>query len=600
MLMQTYEARLDALRAELKRRGLTGFIVPISDEHMSEYVGDYAQRLAWISGFGGSAGLGIVLADRAAIFVDGRYTVQVLEQVEERLFSYEDFGTASVTDYLAQNTSAGDVIGYDAWLHSGDWVKAVAKGAAKGGATLQATDGNPIDSVWSDQPVRPDAVLTVHPDDAAGESAAAKRARVADVLAKDGLDATVVTALDSVMWLFNIRGDDVANTPVALSYALVDASGMAQLFIAPEKLTDDVRAALGNQVALRDYAEFPAALAELSGKKVAVDPERAPAAVFETLEKASAKLTRRRDPIVLMKALKNVTEQAGTIAAHERDGIALTRFLKWASEELVKGGHDELSAAAQLRSFREELGGLKDLSFRTISATGPHGALPHYSVDEDSNLAIKTGHLYLVDSGGQYQDGTTDVTRVVAVGEPTEEMRRRYTQVLKGHIALNRAVFPDGTTGGQLDALARQYLWADGVDYAHGTGHGVGSYLSVHEGPQRIAKSSGPQPGTGEPLRAGMIVSNEPGYYKAGEFGIRIENLELIEERTIEGAEHKMLGFRALTLAPLEPRLIDVALLSAEEREWVNAYHVRVLAAIGPHLAAAEAMWLSAQCAPLA
>ncbi len=599
MLMQTYEARLDALRAELKRRGLAGFIVPISDEHMSEYVGDYAQRLAWISGFGGSAGLAVVLADRAAIFVDGRYTVQVQEQVEERLFSYEDFGTASVADYLAKNIGAGDVIGYDAWLHSGDWVKSVARGAAKAGATLAATTGNPIDAVWSDQPARPDTVLTVQPDEAAGETAADKRARVAAALAKEGFDATVVTALDSVMWLFNVRGDDVANTPVALSYALVDSSGMAQLFIAPDKLTDDVRAALGNQVALRDYAEFPAALTELSGKRVAVDPERVPAAVFETLEKAGAKLTRHRDPIVLMKALKNQAEQAGTIAAHERDGIALTRFLKWAGEELVKGGQDELSAAAKLRAFREELGCLKDLSFRTISATGPHGALPHYSVDEDSNLAIESGHLYLVDSGGQYQDGTTDVTRVVAVGEPTAEMRRRYTQVLKGHIALNRAVFPDGTTGGQLDALARQYLWADGVDYAHGTGHGVGSYLSVHEGPQRIAKSSGPQPGTGEPLRAGMIVSNEPGYYKAGEFGIRIENLELIEERIIAGAEHKMLGFRALTLAPLELRLIDTALLSAEEREWVNAYHARVLAAIGPHLSAAEADWLTQQCAAL-
>ena len=599
MLMQPHEARLDALRAELAHRGLTGFIVPISDEHMSEYVGEYAQRLAWISGFGGSAGLGIILADKAAIFVDGRYTVQVRDQVDERLFSYENFGTASLAAYLADHCGAGDVIGYDAWLHSGDWVKAVAKGAAKSGATLMAVDGNPIDAVWSDQPSRPDAVLSVQPDTYAGETAAAKRTRVAETLNKDGFDATVVTALDSVMWLFNLRGDDVANTPVALSYALIAADGMAQLFVAPEKLTDDVRAALGNQVTLRAYSEFPAALAELSGQNVAVDPERAPAAVFEALEKAGAKLTRRRDPIVLMKAMKNPVEQAGTIAAHERDGVALTRFLKWASEELVKGGHDELSAAAQLRAFREATGCLKDLSFRTISATGPHGALPHYSVDEDSNLPIKSGHLYLVDSGGQYLDGTTDVTRVVAVGDPTDEMRRRYTQVLKGHIALNRAVFPDGTTGGQLDVLARQHLWADGVDYAHGTGHGVGSYLSVHEGPQRIAKSSGPQPGTGEPLRAGMIVSNEPGYYKAGQFGIRIENLELIEERTIAGAEHKMLGFRTLTLAPLEPRLIDEALLSMDERGWVNAYHARVLTVIGPHLTAEEAAWLAVQCAAM-
>jgi Xaa-Pro aminopeptidase len=380
---------------------------------------------------------------------------------------------------------------------------------------------------------------------------------------------------------------------VGLAFSLLHKDGTAELFVAPEKLTPEVQAHLGNQVTVRRYDELTEQLSALSGKRVAVDPDLSVAAIAQALAAGGAQVVSMRDPAVLPKATKNAVEQNGTRAAHIRDGAALTRFLRWCTEELVKGGQTELSAAAKLREFREQTGVLKDLSFRTISATGPHGALCHYSVTEETNLAIEDGHLYLVDSGGQYLDGTTDVTRVIAVGEPTEEMRRRYTQVLKGHIALAMARFPKGTSGGALDVLARQHLWADGVDYAHGTGHGVGSYLAVHEGPQRIGMSAGVQAGTGEPLLPGMILSNEPGYYKEGGFGIRIENLVLVRSVHIDGAEGEYLEFENLTWAPLEPRLIDVALLSKTEIDWVNKYHAEVVHHIAPQLSDADRNWLN-------
>ena len=596
MLMQTHENRLAALREELARRGLDGFVVPIADEHLSEYVGDYAQRLAWLTGFAGSAGTGVVLRHAAAVFVDGRYTVQVRDQVDARLFEPVAVAETGVGEWLTRHAEAGATIGYDAWLHTRDWAaKLGAKLAAKESRLIPVTGGNPIDAVWADQPERSAAPLTVQPDALAGRSAADKRGDIAAALKADGLDATVMTALDSVAWTFNLRGGDIANTPVGLAYALVDAEGRASLFVDPAKLGNAVRAHLGNEVALRPYGEFGAALAGLAGRRVAADPERAPAAVFDALDAAGATVVAKRDPAVLMKACKNPVELAGTRAAHLRDGAALTRFLKWAAEELPKGGEDELSAAARLRAFREENAELVDLSFRTISATGPHGALPHYSVTEETNLPIEPGQLYLVDSGGQYRDGTTDITRVVAVGEPTDEMRRRYTQVLKGHVALARARFPAGTTGGALDVLARQYLWADGVDYAHGTGHGVGVFLSVHEGPQRIASFGG----MNEPLRAGMILSNEPGYYREGAFGIRIENLVVVTRLDLAGAERPMLGFETISFAPLERELIDVALLGEEERAWVDGYHADVLAKIGPRLSPEDRTWLEARCAML-
>jgi Xaa-Pro aminopeptidase len=599
MLMQTHEARLTALREELKRRGLSGFVVPICDEHMSEYVGEYAQRLGWLTGFGGSAGSAVVMANTAAIFTDGRYTVQVRDQVDGNLFEYVSIAQTKPAEWIAANASAGDKIGYDAWLHTAAWVAAAQKAADKAGVQMVAVDSNPVDAVWSDQPARSDAKLAVHNDTDAGKNSEAKRGEMAALLRAKGIDTAVIAALDSVAWMFNIRGADVANTPVGLAFSLLHSDGSAELFVAPEKMTPAVQAHLGNQVTVRRYDELAQQLALHAGKRVAVDPDLSVAAIAQALTAGGAHVVDMRDPAVLPKATKNAVEQDGTRAAHIRDGAALTRFLRWCTEELVKGGQTELSAAAKLREFREQTGVLKDLSFRTISATGPHGALCHYSVSEETNIAIEPGHLYLVDSGGQYLDGTTDVTRVIAVGTPTDEMRRRYTQVLKGHIALATARFPAGTSGGSLDVLARQYLWADGVDYAHGTGHGVGSYLAVHEGPQRIGMAAGVQAGTGEPLLPGMIVSNEPGYYQEGAFGIRIENLVLVREADIAGAEGSYLEFENLTWAPLEPRLIDTELLSRSDIVWINNYHSAVLHHIAPQLPEIDRDWLHSVAAPI-
>lgn len=591
--------RLARLRAELARRGLDGFVVPISDEHMSEYVGAYAQRMAWLTGFGGSAGTAAALPAKAAVFVDGRYTVQVRDQVDGSLYDYVGVPQSNVAEWLGANVSAGQKIGYDPWLHGIDWARGLAAALTAKGASLIAVDSNPIDAVWDDQPAPSAAPIAVYDTEQAGQSAADKRGVIADWLKAQGLDTTVMTALDSIAWTFNIRGEDVSHTPVGLAFALLHDDATADLFVAPEKITDAVRAHLGNSVRIHDRTAFEPALAALAGKRVAVDPDRAVAAIFTALEGAGAKIARHRDPAVLPKAIKNSAELAGTRAAHVRDGVAVARFLKWMEEVAPQGGLDELGAAAKLRAFRDESGVLKDLSFDTISAAGPNGALPHYKVDETTNRAIETGTLYLVDSGGQYADGTTDITRTIAIGEPSAEMRRRFTQVLKGHIALATARFPKGTRGSQLDILARQYLWADGVDYAHGTGHGVGTYLAVHEGPQRIAKPAGGQAGTEEPLHAGMILSNEPGYYKAGHFGIRIENLVVVEPVRIEGAEEDMLGFETITFAPIARNLIVGAMLSPAEADWLDAYHAEVVEKLSPGMVAADREWLAAACAPI-
>jgi len=593
------EARLEALTAQLAADRLTGFVVPLTDEHMSEYVGGYAQRLEWLTGFGGSAGSAAVIGARAAIFTDGRYTVQVREQVPGTVFEYQDVPKTSAAQWLADHAAAGDRIGYDPWLHTRGWVTATAALLAGKGAELVAVAANPIDRIWVDRPARSLARLEVHLDDHAGATSAAKRADVAGQLRARGADAVVIAALDSIAWLLNIRGRDVSRTPVALAFAIVHADGGADLFVAPEKLSDDVRAHLGADVRLHPSEAFEPALAQLSGKTIVADPASCVAAIFAALSEAGATIIEARDPCALTKAIKNPVEIAGTIAAHRRDGAALTRFLHWFDGEAPKGQLTELSAAARLKQFRDATNVLEDLSFDTISGSGPNAALPHYRVSEDSNRAIVAGSIYLVDSGGQYRDGTTDVTRTMVVGTPTAEMKDRFTRVLKGHIALARAIFPVGTRGVQLDSLARQYLWEAGLDYNHGTGHGVGSYLSVHEGPQRIAAAWSGQPGNDEPLQAGMILSNEPGYYKTGEYGIRIENLVLVEERRVPGAEKELLGFRELTLAPIDRNLIDVGLLTTAERQWVDAYHARVRAEIGPQLGDTERAWLAAATAPL-
>ena len=601
MLMQTHEARLDALRKELARRGLDGFVVPISDEHMSEYVGAYAQRLPWLTGFGGSAGTAVVLKDKAAIFVDGRYTVQVREQVDGKLFDYQSVPATSPANWLAENAPPGARIGYDPWLHSKGWVSALAKALAEKGAEAVPVEGNPIDAVWADRPAPSPAVAIVHSDVHAGRSSADKRAEVADWLKKEGLDAVVVSALDSIAWLLNIRGADVDRTPVALSYVIANNDGTAELFIAPEKVTPELAQHLGNAVTVRPRDEFPAALSTLGGKTVSVDPDFGVAAIFQALEDAGAKAVKKRDPTILAKAIKNEVEQQGQRAAQARDGAAVARFLHWLSVEAPKGGQDELSAAARLQQFREATGALRDLSFDTISAAGPHAALPHYKVDEDSNIPIPPGSIYLVDSGGQYLDGTTDITRTVWIGpgEPSAEQRDRFTRVLKGHIAIAEAVFPQGTNGSQLDSFARQFLWQAGVDYAHGTGHGVGSFLAVHEGPQRIAKAAGGQAGTGQELMAGMLLSNEPGYYQSGGYGIRIENLVLVEKREIEGAEGDYLGFETVTFVPIDRTLVDTSLLTPAEKDWWNRYHERVREVLAPQLEGDDLAWLIEACRPL-
>lgn len=606
MLMNTHEARLEALRQELKSRGLDGFVIPISDEHMSEYVGAYAQRLAWLTGFGGSAGTAVVLTDptlspAAAMFVDGRYTLQVREQVDGQFYAYESVPQTSPTLWLGENAPKGAKIGYDAWLHGSKWAEAAQAALARNGGTLVAVDGNPIDAVWADQPEPSADPALVHDDALAGETGKAKRAAVSEWLTARGLDATVVSALDSIAWLLNVRGTDVKRTPVTLSYVVAHADGTADFYIADGKVTPELRQHLGNAVRIQPRDAFVAGLGKLAGKRVAVDPDTAVAAVFEALRTAGATIIEARDPTILSKAVKNPVEQQGQRKAQAIDGVAVTRFLHWLSLEGPKGEVTELSAAAKLLEFRQLCGDLRDLSFDTISGAGPNGASPHYSVSEDSSLTLAPESVYLFDSGGQYPYGTTDITRTVWIGngEPLAEVKDRFTRVLKGTMAIDRAVFPKGTNGGQLDVLARQFLWQVGLDYAHGTGHGVGSFLSVHEGPQRIGKPAGGQTGTSQELLAGMILSDEPGYYKAGEYGIRIENLVLVEPRHFAGSDGEYFGFETLTLAPIERRLVETGLLTRDEVSWWNAYHAKVLEVIGPQLDGEVKGWLEEQCRPL-
>lgn len=601
MLMPLHENRLAALRRELAARELDGFVLPISDEYLSEYVGAYAQRLEWLTGFGGSAGSVAVLADKAAIFVDGRYTIQVRDQVEAKLYEYKSVPADSLAQWVADNSAPGAQIGYDGWLHTRSFARSLEAALAKKGATAVALDSNPIDAVWDDQPEPSPAPVFLQGDELAGRSSANKRGEIAEWLKSEGLDAVVISALDSVAWVLNVRGRDVEHTPVALSYLTLFADGTADWFIAPDKVPAEVSAALGNAVRLRPRDQFAAALGEMGGKKVATDPQRSVSAIFDALDAAGAEVVAAQDPAVLPKAIKNAAEQAGHRAAQARDGVAVSRFLHWLAVEAPKGEIDELAAAAQLQSFREQCGDLRDLSFDTISGSGPNGAIVHYRVSEETNRKLEPGSVYLVDSGGQYPDGTTDITRTVWIGPgaPPQEVRERYTLVLKGHIALDMQTFPAGTTGGQLDTLARQFLWSAGLDYAHGTGHGVGAFLAVHEGPQRISKAKGGQAGGEQELLAGMILSNEPGYYKAGEYGIRIENLVLVGPREIAGGEGEWLGFETLTLAPLDRGMVEPALLSEREIAWWNDYHAQVERVIAPQLEGAARDWLLEACKPL-
>jgi Xaa-Pro aminopeptidase len=579
-------ARIAALRNELAKQGLDGFLVPRADEHQGEYVPKRAERLAWISNFTGSAGLAIVLKDKAAIFVDGRYTIQVREQVDAKLFEIRHLINEPPETWIAANLKKGEVLGFDPWLVTPDAALRYREAARKVGAELKAVDRNPLDEAWTDQPPEPIAPIWPQETRHAGQSAAEKRALIARKLKERGQDAAVISAPDSLAWLLNIRGGDVPRTPFALGYAIIDKDGKVDLFVDPRKLTAEARQHLGNEVAVQAKSGLLPALDALgkAGATVVVDAMTAGVAVYDRLKAAGAKPAVGEDPCALPKACKNPVEIDGARAAHRRDGAAVSQFLHWLSVEAPKGQLDEIAAADKLAEFRRRNELFRDFSFDTISAAGPNGAICHYKVTEQSNKPIPVNWLYLVDSGGQYLDGTTDITRTIAVGTVSAEMKDRFTRVLKGHIALGTTRFPRGTTGSSLDAIARRPLWEVGLDYDHGTGHGVGSYLSVHEGPQRISKVP-----NRVPLEVGMIVSNEPGYYKDGEYGIRIENLVTV----VEDKDHPgMLCFETLTLAPIDLDAIDRSLLTADEVAWLNAYHTRVRETITPLVDKDTAKWL--------
>ncbi len=590
-------ARIAALRAELDGRDLDGFIVPLADEHQGEYVPPSARRLSWLTGFNGSAGTAVVLRDTAALFVDGRYTLQAREEVDGAIYEFRSIPEQSPGAWIEANLPSGGKLGYDAWLHTEDGAKRLGEACTKAGGELIPTDGNPLDAVWADRPPAPAAKVSAHPLEFAGLASAEKRRKLGGRLRKDKIDAVVLSLPDSIAWLLNIRGGDVPRAPLPLSFAILRADAGVTLFIDPRKIDEAVVRHLGEEVSASPPDALGAALDRLGAKGLTVlaDPASAADWLFKRLNAAGARIVRRADPCQLPKACKNPVELEGMRAAHRRDGAALTRFLAWLAVEAKKGALSEIAAADRLEAYRRESDYFRDLSFGTISGAGPNGAIVHYQVSEASNRMLEPGQLYLVDSGAQYPDGTTDVTRTVAIGAPSDEMRDRFTRVLKGHIALARARFPKGTTGSQLDAIARQPLWEAGLDFDHGTGHGVGSYLSVHEGPQRISKL----PST-VPLEPGMICSDEPGYYKQGAYGIRIENLVAVRAAEgMEGSEREMLEFETLTLAPIDLTLVEPSLLSADEIAWLDAYHARVREIIGPLVDEATQAWLAAATLPV-
>ena len=577
--------RLSELRGEIQRAGADGFIVPRADEHQNEYVPAGAERLLWLTGFAGSAGTAVVLKDKAALFVDGRYTEQAKAQVDASVFELRNVAEEPPAQWIRRNLQDGEKLGYDPRLHTPESVSRYSTACAAAKGELVTLRANPIDLVWRDRPPPPQGTIVQHKLRFAGEAVPSKIGRVrAGLTEADGL---IVSDPHNLAWLLNIRGSDVPHTPLPLGFAYLPVEGRPVLFLDSRKLPAPVRESLSEHVDLSEPDDLVAFVERLgsNGARVAFDAATVPAVLTQALESAGGKAEVGADPITLMKAVKNKAELAGARAAHERDGAAMARFLAWFDAEAPRGRLTEIDAVNALESFRRGTGALKDVSFPTIAASGPDAAMPHYRVSTASNRKIGRG-VFLIDSGAQYEDGTTDITRTIAVGRPTSLIRDRFTRVLKGHIAMATAVFPKGTSGAQIDALARVSLWQAGLDFDHGTGHGVGSYLSVHEGPQRISKT-----GT-TALVPGMILSNEPGYYSAGAFGIRIENLVVVEPRKIDGADREMLGFETLTLAPIDWRLIDWKLLDADEIKWLTSYHARVRTILSPLLDKATRDWL--------
>lgn len=585
--------RVARLREALRTAALDGFVVPRSDVHQNEYVPPSEERLAWLTGFSGSAGLAVVLADKATIFVDGRYTVQVREQVDAAVFAPRHLIEEPPERWLAGELKAGRRLGYDPRLHTlaeADRLKGAAEGA---GAELVPVEANPVDAVWTDRPAPPLAAVVLHDEALAGEAATAKIARLQARLAELKADAVFTNDAHAVAWAFNIRGADVAHTPLPLSFVLVPSEGRPTLFVDGRKLSNAVRTELHELADIAEPGNLDRMLGQAAkGRTIRLDPNGVVQHFSDVITQAGGTIQRGPDPVALFRAVKSQAEQAGARAAHHRDGVAMARFLAWFSEAAPRGGETEISAADALERFRQDTGLLKELSFPSISAAGPNAALPHYHATPASNRRIGPG-LYLIDSGAQFLDGTTDITRTIAVGEPDAEMRDRYTRVLKGHIAIARAVFPRGASGAQLDTLARKPLWDIGADFDHGTGHGIGSYLSVHEGPQRISKLGFTV------LEPGMMLSNEPGYYREGAFGIRIENLLIVQAIDISGAERPMLGFETISLAPIDTTPIEPSLLDAGEIAWLDAYHARVRETLSPLVDEATRTWLEGATQPL-
>ena len=566
------------------------YIVPHADEHQGEYVAAYAARLEWLTGFSGSAGLAIITKDAATVFIDGRYTLQVRAQVDGRLYEYRHLIDEPPQMWLASQLKAGMRLGFDPRLHTPSGLTKIEDAARKAGAEPVPVSQNLIDTIWESQPSRPHGPVEIYPDKFAGRTAAQKQKLVVDWLKAERLDAFIFSALDSIAWLFNIRSDDVEFTPLALGYALLTDQGKGTLFVEAEKITPSLQQHLGADILLAPYDSVNAALLGRDGelKTIGVDRDTGSRWLVDCIKNVGFEAKISADPVTAIKARKTSEELDGVRAAHLRDGAALTKFLAWLSRDAPKGHLTEIEVADKLASFRAEANLYRGPSFATIAGAGGNGAIVHYRASPDSNATIKPDMLLLVDSGGQYLDGTTDVTRTVVIGTPTSEQKKRFTLVLKGHIALGSARFVKGTTGSQLDALARHALWQEGLDYDHGTGHGVGTFLGVHEGPQRISKV-----GNTVALEPGMVISNEPGYYKTGEYGIRIENLVAV--RAAQGpasAEKIIYEFETLTMAPIDVSLVDTSILTPSETMWLNAYHARVREVLAPLLDAETQDWL--------
>ncbi|MEP2784327.1 MAG: aminopeptidase P family protein [Pseudoruegeria sp.] len=582
--------RLKALRAQLISEGLDGFLVPRSDVHQGEYVAPCDERLSWLTGFTGSAGFCVALIDIAGVFVDGRYRVQVHQQVETNLFTPVPWPEQKLGSWLAQHLPNGGKVGFDPWLHTKFEIEAAEKTLSGSGVELIPT-GNQIDHIWKDRPEPPKGKVIPYPDTLAGETAADKCARIAEILKRAGQHSAVITLPDSLCWLLNIRGSDIARNPIAQGFCILHADGRVALFMDQEK-TVDLSDHLGPFVTQYPQDALSGALMALDGP-VRVDTATAPLEVTRLLVDSGVAVAYAEDPCLLPKAIKNETEIAGTTEAHLRDAVAMVQFLSWFDATVSSGTLTEIDVVSQLESFRKNSNGLREISFDTISGAGPNGAIVHYRVTEDSNRVITPGDLMLVDSGGQYLDGTTDITRTLATGAVSAEQKSCFTRVLQGMIAVSRVRFPRGLTGRDLDPLARYPMWLAGMDYDHGTGHGVGVYLSVHEGPQRISKVSD------VPLAPGMILSNEPGYYREGAFGIRIENLIVVKSAPLLGDQRDQLAFDTLTWVPIDRRLIDTKVLTVEERSWLNTYHDEIIVKIGDRLDPETLSWLHNACAPI-